>query len=616
MTSRHLIVSALTAALGCAPAEDTPAAATAVETLGLASTAQRIVPGAGDGFRGLALAPGEDYVVRQDLGAAQAGRSQRRQSLVYFGHLSDFQLADEESPLRVEVADVGPASSAWRPWEALVPHIADAMVRQLNAFAAASPIAAGDGTRRAMDLAINTGDAADNQQLNETLWARTLMEGGPLDPNSGVDPIGSTHASCVLGNLLHQIPRDPRRYTGVQDAGDYLEGPGAFYDPDRPSGAFAAWPRYPGLLDRAQQPFTAAGLAVPSYITFGNHDALAQGNAAGTSAFEQLATGCVKVMAPLSADPGTLASALAALDPAALLSIVQSSPGRVVYVPPDPARRLVSKLQYKQIFRTGAQADGHGFGMIDPAEEAASAGAAGYYAWSPRPGLRFITLDTTSEAGVPGVSADGNIDAPQFAWLRRQLEATDDLVVLFSHHPIEGLTANVPDEVAPPCSIPDGHGHDLNPGCDLDPRSSQPIRLTADLVALLHAHPNVIAWVAGHSHLHQVTPFPHPSGTGGFWSIRVAAEADWPQQSRLIEIFDNRDGTLSVFGTVVDHAAAAAAPPAGTPAATLTTLDLASIGRTLSYNDPQVGGRACTGGPCGEGGPADRNVELIIADPR
>jgi hypothetical protein len=113
-----------------------------------------------------------------------------------------------------------------------------------------------------------------------------------------------------------------------------------------------------------------------------------------------------------------------------------------------------------------------------------------------------------------------------------------------------------------------------------------------------------------------VVPVANPSGEGGFWSIRVAAEADWPQQSRLIELFDNEDCTLSLFGTVVDHASTATSPPADTPAAGLTPMELASIGRTLSYNDPQSGGRACNGGPCGEGHPTDRNVELIIPDPR
>ena len=42
--------------------------------------------------------------------------------------------------------------------------------------------------------------------------------------------------------------------------------------------------------------------------------------------------------------------------------------------------------------------------------------------------------------------------------------------------------------------------------------------------------------------------------------IRTSAEADWPHQDRLIELIDNRDGTLSLFGTLVDNLAPAAAP--------------------------------------------------------
>ena len=40
-------------------------------------------------------------------------------------------------------------------------------------------------------------------------------------------------------------------------------------------------------MDKAQQAFTAAGLDVPSYVAFGNHDALVQGNAAANAAFER-----------------------------------------------------------------------------------------------------------------------------------------------------------------------------------------------------------------------------------------------------------------------------------------------------------------------------------------
>ena len=79
----------------------------------------------------------------------------------------------------------------------------------------------------------------------------------------------------------------------------------------------------------------------------------------------------------------------------------------------------------------------------------------------------------------------------------------------------------------------------------------------------------MIAWVAGHTHVNKVTPYPDGKGRG-FWSIRAAAEADWPQQTRLLEVFDNRDGTLSIFGTILDHAGEAAAPPPGTSAAAMT----------------------------------------------
>lgn len=47
----------------------------------------------------------EAYVVRDPDGAGQAGRWQRRRSLAYFSQLTDFQLADEESPARVEFLD-------------------------------------------------------------------------------------------------------------------------------------------------------------------------------------------------------------------------------------------------------------------------------------------------------------------------------------------------------------------------------------------------------------------------------------------------------------------------------------------------------------------------------
>ena len=221
-------------------------------------------------------------------------------------------------------------------------------------------------------------------------------------------------------------------------------------------------------------------------------------------------------------------------------------------------------------------------------------------------------LDTVSEAGVTPASSDGNIDHPQFLWLERELRAAsarDELIVVFAHHARTSLTADVPDEVAPPCTIDDEHGHDANPGCDRDPRSSQPIHLGADLEALLHRFPRVVASVAGHSHENSVLPYRREGG--GYWEVRTPAIADWPPQHRLLEIMDNCDSTLSLFATMLDHGGAATAPAAGTPAADLDLAELASIGRTLSYNDPQIGPNSGSGGL-----PVDRNVELVVDDPR
>jgi len=593
------------------------------DTEGQTTLEQRLVPAAPGAYRFLQLGEGEPYTVREELAAAGPSRAESRTSLAYFGQLSDFQLADEESPARLEIIDPlstplnPPFGAAWRPWEALEPHFDDSMIRQIDQFAGASPVADGNGSHRPMDFTIDTGDSADSQQLNETEWVRTLLEGGTLDPNSGVDK--KKYSNLLCPNLLVPGAAEAARYTGVQDYNDYFEGPfPEFYSPDQPAGPHTAWPKYPGLMDKAQKAFTAAGLDVPSYVAFGNHDALVQGNAAANAAFEQVATGCLKPIGPVPNPENAPALLTSLLNPTNLLSTLLTNPKNLILVPGDPKRQFVSKKQYKDVFKGGSQADGHGFDYIDPAQESASKGAAGYYSWSPTPGMRFIALDTVAEAGTivtptGHFTADGNIDDPQFKWLRGKLEeatAAEELVVIFSHHAPESLTADAADELAPPCLLNDAHGHDINPGCDLDPRSSQPIHLEADAVNLLHEFPNAIAWVAGHSHVNTVDPFSNPSGPGGFWSIRVAAEADWPQQSRLLEVFDNQDGTLSIFGTILDHVGQSKASPPGTPASGMDLNDLASVGRTMSFNDLQ------SGAPEGEGEAQDRNVELLVPDPR
>ncbi len=47
---------------------------------------------------------------------------------------------------------------------------------------------------------------------------------------------------------------------------------------------------------------------------------------------------------------------------------------------------------------------------------------------------------------------------------------------------------------------------------------------------------------------------------------------------------DNRDGTLSLFGTIVDTASPVAAPAPGTAASGLSDEQLGSLARTLAAN--------------------------------
>ncbi len=587
-----------------------PAAAPAASPEGFTTVERSVVAGraldpAKPRFLTVTQGAGWARVTRElSAGMAQAGRETRRRSLAYFAQLTDFQLADEESPARVEAAD-SLASGAWRPEEALNPFSIDAAIRQIDRFTTASPVAQAGGVRAPMDFALTSGDNADNQQYNENVWVRQLLEGGqPLAPNSGVKSGYSqcssiSRAALQIQEFFGTLPNEPI-YTGVQDFGDQTVDTSTFYDPNAPRGRYVEWPRYSGLMNRAQQTFTPVGVrrgatAVPTYVANGNHDGLVQGNQASTSFIEGIALGCIKPVVP-SLEFGSILESL------------------TFFVRPDENRRHVDHAQLKAVYAGGTQRDGHGFGLVDAAQNTASNGAASYYAWDPKPGVRFIALDTVSEGGVIALSADGNLDNPQFEWLRGQIAtatAERKLIVVFGHHPIRSLTANVTDETAAACTRNDSHGHDVNPGCDRDPRSSSPIRLGRDVQALFNANPNVVAYVTGHTHENKVFACGAEAGCpagANWWEINTASEIDWPQQSRLLELMDNADGTLSIFGTLLDHSASYEVPASGS-ASGFSTDQLGALSRTFSYNDPQ----AVLGAT---GAAQDRNVELVVDDPR
>ena len=117
---------------------------------------------------------------------------------------------------------------------------------------------------------------------------------------------------------------------------------------------------------------------------------------------------------------------------------------------------------------------------------------------------------------------------------------------------------------------------------DDDPRE----RVLGDAVLeLLLRYPNVVLWVNGHTHVNSVTAHARPAGAaapGGFWEVNTASHIDFPQQARIVELADNHDGTISIFGTIVDSAA-----PLAVPGALDTPQALAALSRELAANDWQ-----------------------------
>jgi metallophosphoesterase (TIGR03767 family) len=586
-----------------------------------------------DGDNLLEPAQGEDYTV---VGADEDFRPPR-DSILNFLQLSDFQMVDEESPARVEFLDSfqrapgSPFSAAYRPQESLTTQIAEAMVRQ--ARNTTSPV-----TGEQLDLSILTGDNADSQQFNETRWFIDVLDGGTtIDPDSGVPAPG---CEATPGSVYDGV-RGGGQLTGYYEPDSSSGEDGDGYSPRREenvaeTGRDVTVRDFPRLFERANDPFRAIGLDMPWYSAFGNHDALIQGNSPeayagplGTSGevsnpqMQAVATGCLKPSRLPSAFEGGPEDYLARLARDPVGTVGASGPQ---VVPPDPRRCFLAKDEelgggapgpcgeggwIQQHFQTTGTPAGHGFANRPPQ---AVANNDGYYAFSPRPGLRFVVLDTiTDECGAP-VCAEGSVDDTQFQWLRDEIEsaeASGEYVMAFSHHTLRTTRFESTD----PTERPIHHGQRF------DRRGNQPQNPSPapTLEELFCEHPNVIAHIAGHEHENYVDHHeceqdaPPTPGPGDFWHVSTASHIDWPQQSRMIELIDNGDGTMTLALTMLDHDGPA--QPGGGPAgsdglgaAGDAVLRLAGIGREISYNDYQ-GNRGARGAP------EDRNVLIVIDRP-
>jgi metallophosphoesterase (TIGR03767 family) len=516
-------------------------------------------------------------------------------------------VVDEESPLRMEFIDFLLGRS-YRPQDGLTPQVLDRMVAAVRETA--SPVS---GVRA--QLAVTTGDNTDTGQLNEVRWFIDLLDGGAISPDSG-DP-----GSCGL-------PEERARYQGVRGehgfyepdaSGSDVEGRGygaSSTDNEAGAGLRVLLPDAPGLLESMNAPFEASGLGMPWYSVFGNHDALVQGNLEPSAELVGVATGCLKVMdlpdhtlASIREERGRTAVIAAAYE--AMMEATAAGRRRgVELVESDAARVPLTKGQFiAQHFRTRGRPIGHGFSRdaIDSGE--------GYYAQSPAPGVRFLILDSVNESG----GHDGNIDDAQFRWIHQELSRAEErreLVLAFAHHTLFTLVERGADDDAPGPAGPLHFGVGADPSrvepCPTDSPASAP-RADETLRCLFLRHPSFIAFANGHEHRNRILawrPDPSEARAGGFWEITTSSHVEWPQQARIIDLYVDDAGDVSLFTSMIDHAS----PARMTLATPRSVEDLASVARELSYNDPHARlGLPDSGDPAGT--PADRNTELHVPDP-
>ena len=453
--------------------------------------------------------------------------------------------ADPDSPIRAQVGTIG----TYRPHAMLSPHVVESMVQSLNS------ITVGPLSGHKIVGAIITGDTTDNAQKNEVDWYLALLDGLEIRPDSG----------------------DFSKYEGVIDDGSEHYDVRYWHPHGTPAGkeddqarAKYGFPIIPNLLNSCRTPFKATGLNFPWYAVHGNHDALLQGTVTPTPVVNKEMVGGKRYTGlPSSANLFETLMQFGEVGPAGYLA---ADDAPYVEVSAEIERRAIERGEYAQLhLDSPGTPRGHGFSIDNVRDKTM------YYSMLVQ-GVKLIVIDSVNHFG----GWQGSLDEEQFAWIEKEVAASDRPVVLASHHPLSTMFNDY---------APSGR------------------RVCVDEIReMLLKYPKVIAWLAGHEHRHHVEWIGDVEEVSGFWQIETASHADWPQQSRTVEMVTDASGDFYFGLTVVDHAAGTDHGSATTP------LEIAALSRTVSANvwqkRPELGAKH--GIDWWLGRPTDRNVVLKI----
>jgi metallophosphoesterase (TIGR03768 family) len=458
-----------------------------------------------NGYGRWSCGPALDPVRRTDLmpAAHNSASVAAAARLLRFFAITDIHITDVQSPAQAIIFGYkGGLSSAYSGVMLYTHHVLDAAVRTVNAMHREDPI----------DFGISLGDTCNNTQYNEVRWYIDVLDGGHIDPDSGVK------AGSVSGPL-----------------GDYLKG----YEAEGLD-ATIPWYQVRGNHDH----FWMGFLAVNDYLrrVYVGEDILNIGNA---------------LTDPRGADSrGFYTGSLDGRTPHG--DIIGIGPVEEFAAPPkvraaDPNRRSLSRAEWmNEFFTTSSSPKGHGFDRSTVDRGFAC------YTFEPKPDvpIRVIALDDTQRDDDPNDHGYGHasLDKERYDWLVGELErgqAEAKLMIVAAHIPI-GVE---------PADSPMGW-------------SSSAYVSEEELIAKLHEYPNLILWIAGHRHCNAVTALTSPDAERpelGFWEIETSSLRDFPQQFRTFEIVRNTDDSVSILTTDVDPVV-----EAGSTAATSRTYAVAA----------------------------------------